>query len=220
MCKDDMAAIRFSQTDNTLNLKAAYVEVGEAREGDEVSCIKGGDVQVALRPIFLRDALYAMDADEVNIYYQSNRHPVLLQDPEDPGYSCVVMPITTQARVEIREVAAMARQGWAAEETDTLIRYYDYGSQRVQAELLKLGYSRSRASIISKAAYMRRNEEEPMDLSPTRAIVRWIHQAVVRWFAYYRGLGVDEIAEAMNRPREVIEELLGWRRERWFRMGA
>lgn len=95
MCKDDMAAIRFSQTDNSLSLKAAYVEVGEAHEEIEVSCDKGGDVQVALRPIFLRDALYAMDADEVNIYYQSNRHPVLLQDPEDPGYSCVVMPITT-----------------------------------------------------------------------------------------------------------------------------
>ncbi len=102
----------------------------------------------------------------------------------------------------------MARQGWAAEETDTLIRYYDYGSQRVQAELLKLGYSRSRASIISKAAYMRRNEEEPMDLSPTRPLSDDT-PGVVRWFAYYRGLGVDEIAAVVNRPREVIEELLG-----------
>ena len=101
----------------------------------------------------------------------------------------------------------MARQGWAAEETDTLIRYYDYGSQRVQAELLKLGYSRSRASIISKAAYMRRNEEEPMDLSPTRPLSDDT-PGVVRWFAYYRGLESDEIAAVVNRPREVIEELL------------
>lgn len=93
MCKDDMAAIRFDQTGNLLSLKADYAEVGEAREEIAVGCDKGDDVQVALRPIFLRDALHAMDADEVNIYYQSNRHPVLLQDPEDPGYSSVVMPM-------------------------------------------------------------------------------------------------------------------------------
>lgn len=51
-------------------------------------------MQVSLRPIYLRDALRAMDGEEISIYYQSNKHPVLLQDPEDPGYSCVVMPIT------------------------------------------------------------------------------------------------------------------------------
>lgn len=94
MCKDDMAAIRFDQTGNSLSLKAAHAEVGEACEEVEVGCDKGGDVQVALRPIYLQDALRAIDGEEVSIYYQSNRHPLLLQDPEDPGYSCVMMPIT------------------------------------------------------------------------------------------------------------------------------
>lgn len=102
----------------------------------------------------------------------------------------------------------MSRRGWAPEETDALLRYYeDYGWQRVQTELLKLGYNRSRASIISKAGYMRRNQEELMDLSPTRPLSEDTPD-VVRWFAYYRGLEPDEIAKEVNRPREVIEGLL------------
>ncbi|GEM_PF-4388639 len=95
MCKDDMAAIRLKQTDNTLSLKAVYSEVGEAHEEIGIGCDKGGDMWVALRPTYLRDALSAMGGDEVNIYYQSHKHPVLLRDPKDPNYSCVVMPIST-----------------------------------------------------------------------------------------------------------------------------
>jgi len=102
----------------------------------------------------------------------------------------------------------MTRRDWVPEETDILRCYYeDHGWQRVQTELLKQGYNRSRASIICKAGHIRRNKEEPMDLSLTRPLSEDTPD-VVRWFAYYRGLESDEIAAVVNRPREVIEELL------------
>ena len=97
MCKDDLTAVDFRvdpDTKHDLIITAALAQVGEARE--ELSVFLDGDnwnIDVAIRPKYLREALSVIDGDEVQIGYCGPKRPVMLRDESDEGWTYVVMPV-------------------------------------------------------------------------------------------------------------------------------
>ncbi|MCP5518314.1 MAG: DNA polymerase III subunit beta [Verrucomicrobiales bacterium] len=90
MTSDKSNSVKLSFSRNQLSITANTPEVGEARENLAVN-YKGGDLAVAFNPVFLLDALKALDEDEVFLELTDELSPGVLKI--NGPFLYVIMPM-------------------------------------------------------------------------------------------------------------------------------
>ena len=90
MTSDKNNSVKLSFTRNNLAITANTPEVGEARESMALN-YKGADLAVAFNPVFLLDALKALDNDEVFLELTDELSPGVLKI--NGPFLYVIMPM-------------------------------------------------------------------------------------------------------------------------------
>lgn len=75
-----------------LSIRSVASQLGENTASAKASKIKGGG-SITLNSRYLLDALNAMSGEEVTFGFNGKVEPTLLQDPENPDYRHVIMPL-------------------------------------------------------------------------------------------------------------------------------
>jgi DNA polymerase-3 subunit beta len=69
-------------------------DIGEARE-ELAAQYKGDQMSIGYNARYVMDILQAMGSESVQIELQEPLSPSLLKEPDNKGYTCVVMPMRT-----------------------------------------------------------------------------------------------------------------------------
>jgi DNA polymerase-3 subunit beta len=83
-------SIKMHFADNSLELSAASVEYGEAREKIAIQ-YDGDSVEIAFNPVFLCDPLKVLVQDEVFFEFKDEMSPGVFRTLD--SFLCVVMPL-------------------------------------------------------------------------------------------------------------------------------
>ncbi|MDR4473562.1 MAG: DNA polymerase III subunit beta [Nitrospira sp.] len=92
LSKDKANAVKLSFAPGGMTLFSSNPDYGEATE--ELAARYEGDVlHTGFNARYLLDALSVMDGESVSLQMDTALSPCLIQEPESPGFRCVVMPI-------------------------------------------------------------------------------------------------------------------------------
>ncbi|HEY9854430.1 MAG TPA: DNA polymerase III subunit beta [Stenomitos sp.] len=84
--------VNLSFSAGDLHLQANAADLGEGDEHLPVE-FEGDDVKIAFNATYLLDALKAIDGETIKLQLNGPLAPALLGSPDDPSYSCLLMPI-------------------------------------------------------------------------------------------------------------------------------
>ncbi|HET9962100.1 MAG TPA: DNA polymerase III subunit beta [Nitrospiraceae bacterium] len=92
LSKDKANAVKVSFTSGGMTLFASNPDYGEATE-DLPARYEGETLHTGFNARYLLDAFSVMDGESISLQMDSALSPCLIQEPENPGFKCVVMPI-------------------------------------------------------------------------------------------------------------------------------
>ncbi|AEH44875.1 DNA polymerase III, beta subunit [Thermodesulfatator indicus DSM 15286] len=86
--------VAFHLNPGYLTLVAQHPDLGEAREKIPIN-YEGEEVALNFNAKYLIDALEAMNSEEVEFYLKDEDTPCIIKGPEDFGFLCLVMPMSS-----------------------------------------------------------------------------------------------------------------------------
>lgn len=92
LSKDKANAVKLSFAPGGMTLFSSNPDYGEATE-ELVARYEGEVLHTGFNARYLLDALSVMDGESVSLQMDTALSPCLIQEPESPGFRCVVMPI-------------------------------------------------------------------------------------------------------------------------------
>ena len=92
LSKDKANAVKVSFAAGTLTLFSSHPEYGEATE-ELAATYDGEALNTGFNARYLLDVFSVMDGEMVSLQMDNPLSPCLVQEPESPGFKCVVMPI-------------------------------------------------------------------------------------------------------------------------------
>ncbi len=94
MSRERTNAVRLDLESGKITLISMNPDIGEARE--EIGAeYKGEPMSIGYNARYVMDILQAMGGESVQLELQEPLSPSLLKEPENKGYTCVVMPMRT-----------------------------------------------------------------------------------------------------------------------------
>lgn len=92
LSKDKASAVKVSFDPGKMTLFSSSPDFGEATE--ELSArYEGESINTGFNARYLLDVLNVMDGEAITLQMDTPLSPCLIQEPESPGFKCVVMPI-------------------------------------------------------------------------------------------------------------------------------
>jgi DNA polymerase-3 subunit beta len=92
LSKDKASAVKVSFTSGKMTLFSSSPDYGEATE-ELPARYEGDALNTGFNARYLLDTFSVMDGDTVSLQMDTPLSPCLIQEPESPGFKCVVMPI-------------------------------------------------------------------------------------------------------------------------------
>ena len=92
LAKDKASAVKISFASGQMTLFSSSPDYGEATE-ELPARYEGETVNTGFNARYLLDAFNVMDGDTISLQMETPLSPCLIQEPESPGFKCVVMPI-------------------------------------------------------------------------------------------------------------------------------
>ncbi|UVT15998.1 MAG: DNA polymerase III subunit beta [Nitrospira sp.] len=92
LSKDKASAVKVSFTSGKMTLFSSSPDYGEASE-ELPARYEGDALNTGFNARYLLDTFSVMDGDTVSLQMDTPLSPCLIQEPESPGFKCVVMPI-------------------------------------------------------------------------------------------------------------------------------
>jgi DNA polymerase-3 subunit beta len=89
---DRAASIKFTFSENKLNISAKTAGVGEGETDLEIE-FSGEPVEINFNPDFVKEVLQNIDEDTAILEFTSSLNPIILSPEKDKNYLCVVMPM-------------------------------------------------------------------------------------------------------------------------------
>ncbi len=92
LSKDKASAVKVSFAPGKMTLFSASPDYGEATE-ELPAQYEGESLNTGFNARYLLDAFGVMDGERVSLQMDTPLSPCLVQEPESPGFKCVVMPV-------------------------------------------------------------------------------------------------------------------------------
>lgn len=92
LSKDKANAVKVSFTSGKMILFSSNPDYGEATE-ELPACHEGEALSTGFNARYLLDVFSVMDGESLSLQMETPLSPCLIQEPESPGFKCVVMPI-------------------------------------------------------------------------------------------------------------------------------
>ncbi|MDF0675694.1 MAG: DNA polymerase III subunit beta [Nitrospira sp.] len=92
LSKDKASAVKVSFASGTMTLFTSSPDYGEASEDVPVR-YEGDSLSTGFNARYLLDVFSVMDGESISMQMETPLSPCLIQEPENPGFKCVVMPI-------------------------------------------------------------------------------------------------------------------------------
>lgn len=92
LSKDKASAVKVSFTSGTMTLFTSSPDYGEASE-DLPARYEGDSLSTGFNARYLLDVFSVMDGESISLQMETPLSPCLIQEPDNPGFKCVVMPI-------------------------------------------------------------------------------------------------------------------------------
>ncbi len=92
LSKDKASAVKVSFTSGKMTLFSSSPDYGEATE-ELPARYEGDALNTGFNARYLLDTFSVMDGETVSLQMDTPLSPCLIQEPESPGFKCVVMPI-------------------------------------------------------------------------------------------------------------------------------
>jgi DNA polymerase-3 subunit beta len=92
LARDKANAVKLSFSPGTLTLYSSNPDYGEATE-ELPAKYDGEPLNTGFNARYLLDVFGVMDGETVSLQMDTPLSPCLIQEPESPGFKCVVMPI-------------------------------------------------------------------------------------------------------------------------------
>jgi DNA polymerase III subunit beta len=92
LSKDKASSVKISFGPGKMTLFSASPDYGEATE-ELPARYEGESLNTGFNARYLLDALSVMDGETISLQMETPLSPCLLQEPESPGFKCVVMPV-------------------------------------------------------------------------------------------------------------------------------
>jgi len=92
LSKDKASAVKVSFTSGKMTLFSSSPDYGEATE-ELPARYEGDALNTGFNARYLLDTFSVMDGDTLSLQMDTPLSPCLIQEPESPGFKCVVMPI-------------------------------------------------------------------------------------------------------------------------------
>ncbi len=94
MSRERTNAVRCDLEGGKITLISMNPDIGEARE-ELAAQYKGEEMTIGYNARYVMDILNAMEGESVQLELQEPLSPTLLREPDNKGYTCVVMPMRT-----------------------------------------------------------------------------------------------------------------------------
>ena len=92
LAKDKASAVKISFASGQMTLFSSSPDYGEATE-ELPARYEGETLNTGFNARYLLDAFNVMDGETISLQMETPLSPCLIQEPESPGFKCVVMPI-------------------------------------------------------------------------------------------------------------------------------
>lgn len=92
LSKDKASAVKVSFASGTMTLFTSSPDYGEASEDLPVR-YEGDALSTGFNARYLLDVFSVMDGESISMQMETPLSPCLIQEPDNPGFKCVVMPI-------------------------------------------------------------------------------------------------------------------------------
>lgn len=92
LSKDKTSAVKVSFGSGTMTLFTSSPDYGEASE-ELPARYEGDSLSTGFNARYLLDAFSVMDGETIFLQMETPLSPCLIQEPDNPGFKCVVMPI-------------------------------------------------------------------------------------------------------------------------------
>jgi DNA polymerase III sliding clamp (beta) subunit (PCNA family) len=88
--------VEFSLKDETLTLESKRSDVARNRGAVRASASAPLGMKISLQMGFLRDVLSALECETVELYFKSETEPLIVKDPDIPGFSHIILPVLSR----------------------------------------------------------------------------------------------------------------------------
>ena len=92
LAKDKASAVKISFASGRMTLFSSSPDYGEAME-ELPAQFEGESMNTGFNARYLLDVFSVMDGETLSLQMETPLSPCLIQEPESPGFKCVVMPI-------------------------------------------------------------------------------------------------------------------------------
>ncbi len=92
MAAEPSRQIRLSFADGALNIAASTPDIGEGQDTLAVD-YSGEETTIAFNSNYILDVLKTIGASDVNVGFSSASQPAVVEDPTDPDFVAVIMPM-------------------------------------------------------------------------------------------------------------------------------
>jgi DNA polymerase-3 subunit beta len=92
LAKDKASAVKITFASGQMMLFSSSPDYGEATE-ELPARYEGETINTGFNARYLLDAFNVMDGETISLQMETPLSPCLIQEPESPGFKCVVMPI-------------------------------------------------------------------------------------------------------------------------------
>jgi DNA polymerase III subunit beta len=92
LSKDKASAVKVSFSTDKMTLFSSSPDYGEATE-ELPARYEGEALSTGFNARYLLDVFSVMDGDSISLQMETPLSPCLIQEPESPGFKCVVMPV-------------------------------------------------------------------------------------------------------------------------------
>jgi DNA polymerase-3 subunit beta len=92
LAKDKASAVKISFASDKMTLFSSSPDYGEAME-ELPAQYEGEAIHTGFNARYLLDVFSVMDGETLSLQMETPLSPCLIQEPESPGFKCVVMPI-------------------------------------------------------------------------------------------------------------------------------
>ncbi len=92
LAKDKASAVKISFASDRMTLFSSSPDYGEATE-ELPAQYEGESMNTGFNARYLLDVFSVMDGETISLQMETPLSPCLIQEPESPGFKCVVMPI-------------------------------------------------------------------------------------------------------------------------------
>ena len=88
----DSSYMKLNITGSAIGLSSSDADVGEAKDEIPVK-FDGADMEMTLNPVFVKEALNAIDEDEIEVHLNDGKSPAVINPVGGGNYTYVVMPL-------------------------------------------------------------------------------------------------------------------------------